>query len=85
MKSQPTQKVSFERFEEMLCILPPKRRENWCFLVWEPQDHEGENNAPRYSMFVSNNGNYYDIWFMTVKQFEWFVKEKELICDLSNL
>jgi len=50
-----------ERFEEMLCVLPPAAWDHGAggFLVGEPYDHDAGNGQPRYQGFREFGGKYY--------------------------
>ena len=75
---QEMKEVSLEHYEDMLCVLPPKRREGTFFLVWEPSDHkwlyskwwEVYEWLPRYAMFGKIGGKYYDMWLYTEIEFD---------------
>lgn len=82
-QSQPIKKVTKARFLEMLNVLPPQRYEKGCFLVGEPYDHNGENNNPRFQMFISYNKKYYDFGHFSEYEFDNIIKEKDLFCDIS--
>lgn len=74
--NKPTE-VSYENYEEMLGILPPERHIfGTAFLVGEPSDHEGPENAPRYAMYsTGKEEKYYFHGPKTVAQFNEMVAE----------
>lgn len=70
--------ITQDRYDEMLCVLPPRARRAWSFLVGEPRDHQGEkiiskNNTiwgeARYMMYVEREGKFYEMWPHTIDQF----------------
>lgn len=75
----------------MLNVLPPEARgfKDWAsaFLVGEPTDHEGTdwandwNGIPRFRCYVKEKTEYYDLWVMTVYEFD----DKFNFYDLNRL
>lgn len=53
-----------ERYDEMLCILPPAVMTGIGYLVGEPMDHDRcpitGYFGPRFSAFAKVNGKYYE-------------------------
>lgn len=66
--------ITVERYDEMLCVLPPEVMTGCGFLLGEPQDHNGPFNRPRYRAFLrtgwGETARYYEsIEPMTVEAF----------------
>jgi len=47
-----------EKFNEMLCILPPAAMIKGGFLVGEPMDHDAGNGQPRFEAYKQHSGVY---------------------------
>lgn len=63
-------RISYERFDDMLCVLPPIYHSNGVFQVSEPYDHvmlDGKEQA-RYSTFQEKDGKYYELGILTKQQ-----------------
>jgi hypothetical protein len=52
--------VPAERYDDMLCMLPPAFHGPDHFLVGEPMDHRGPKGQPRFTGFVRINGAVYE-------------------------
>lgn len=48
-----------ERYDEMLCVLPPAAQVGGAFLVGEPHDHHAVTGRPRFDAFLSRAGRFY--------------------------
>lgn len=66
------EEVTAERYDEMLGVVPPIRMAYGGFLVGEANDHNGENNAARYDLYITENGKYYYGGLATCKEFDTF-------------
>lgn len=59
------EEVSYERYMEMLEILPPERMEGGAFLVGEPLNHLTDESGPRgeaigvFDAYVELDGRYF--------------------------
>lgn len=40
-----------EKYDEMLCVLPPKIMRDGAFLVGEPMDHSAKTGKPRFECY----------------------------------
>lgn len=63
------QEVTEERFDEMLCVLPPERMASNAFLVGEPVDHD-RWGSPRFDLFFRNAGRFYSGGIITTADFD---------------
>jgi len=52
--------ISGDKYEEMLCILPPAAQSSAGFLVGEPMDHDFSTGEPRYTAFRQDGTRYYE-------------------------
>lgn len=51
--------VDEERYDEMLCILPPAVHTAGGFMVGEASDHHGPGGAVRFAAYVARGGKFY--------------------------
>jgi len=63
------EEVTEERYDEMLCVLPPERMRGGAFLMGEPFDHNG-NGEPRFYYFFAKDGRYYYGGLLTAREFD---------------
>jgi len=72
------EKITEERYFDMLEVLPPAAMNKFWFLVWEPQDHV--NWVPRYDMFTNVKDDYLYRGPKTISEFRDICKNiKELL------
>lgn len=61
--------ITPERFDEMLCVLPPAVHLLDGFLLGEPFDHNAQGQ-PRFTAFLRINGKPYEsLGVMTAREF----------------
>jgi hypothetical protein len=72
--------VPAEKYEEMLCCLPPERMTSNAFLVGEASDYGlglGGHFDARYELYFMSNEKYYYGGLATVQDFDTFTIERE--------
>lgn len=60
-------RISEQKYEDMLCVLPPIMHANGVFQVSEPYDHVtlGGNEYARYGTYQQKGNNYYYLGILT--------------------
>ncbi len=66
---QSREEVTEDKYDEMLCVLPPEIMVGNAFLVGEPVDHDHYGN-PRYQLYFRNEGKHYAGGLLTKDDFE---------------
>ena len=51
--------TTYDRWSEMLEVLPPAAMDDGCFLVGEPWDHHAQSGKPRFEAYMSHSGRYW--------------------------
>lgn len=72
---QGVSEVSEERYDEMLCVLPPERMAHGAFLVGEASDHAKDlsgNFSARYELYFIKDGKHYYGGLASVSDFDAF-------------
>lgn len=63
--------VAKDRYEYMLCVLPPERMSSNGFLVGEPYDACPKTGEDRFAAFFRDRGKFYESTRpLTVREFE---------------
>ena len=65
------EEVTAERYDEMLCCLPPQRMAYGAFLVGEASDHNSKGQ-PRYELYMKEDGKYFYGGLATASDFDVF-------------
>lgn len=74
---EKTSERTEENYYEMLGCVPPRAMASNAFLVGEPDDHNGENGAPRYALYFTENEKFYYGEKTTLKEFNTFLLPEE--------